>query len=383
MDSFKGSLSSLEAGEAAAEGIRKVCPEAQICVRPLADGGEGTVDAITRGLGGEIIKTAVTGPLGKLTESEYGILPEAVSAGKKKTAVLEMAKAAGIMLIKPEERNPFSATTYGVGELIRDAVRRGCRHFLIGIGGSATNDGGAGMLQALGFGLLDGEGKQIPPGARGLSRLTCITEDGVMPELRECSFRIACDVSNPLCGPKGCSAVFGPQKGADEDRIRQMDQWLEAYAQLVCRNYPKADPDCPGAGAAGGLGFAFLAFTNAVLESGIKIVLEETHLEEEIRNADIIVTGEGRMDGQTAMGKAPAGVAKLAKKYEKTVIGFCGCVGAAASVCNEKGIDAYFPILREPVSLQEAMKSETARRNLEQTVQQVFRLIGTQRGRRS
>ena len=369
IDSLKGSLSSLEAGQAAAEGIRKVYADADICIRPLADGGEGTVEAITLGTNGKFRTVRVTGPLGNPTDCRYGILKDG------KTAVIEMAEAAGITLVGAHERNPLHTTTYGVGEVIRDAVESGCRRFVIGIGGSATNDGGIGMLQALGFGVLDIEGKQVPFGAKGLSEIAEITDGNVMPELSECTFRIACDVTNPLCGPEGCSAVYGPQKGADQEMIARMDRDLANFAALAGEKYSMADPKAPGAGAAGGLGFAFLTFLNSALESGVKIVLEETRLEEYVKDADYVITGEGRLDSQTVMGKAPIGVAKAAKKYGKKVIAFSGCVTEDAVLCNQEGIDAFFPILRTVTSLEEAMRTEAAAKNLSGTSEQVFRLI--------
>ncbi len=278
-------------------------------------------------------------------------------------------------MIPDEKRNPLCTTTYGVGEMIRDAICKGCRHFIVGIGGSATNDGGVGMLQALGYGMLDENDRQVSFGAQGLQELKSITDDKVIPELKDCSFRIACDVTNPLCGETGCSAVYGPQKGATLSMILQMDKWLSDYARLAATFNPNADPEHPGTGAAGGLGFAFLSFTNAVLESGISIVLDETKLEEYIKDADVVITGEGRLDGQTVMGKAPIGVAKIAKKYGKPVIAFAGCVTPDAVKCNEHGIDAFFPILRRVVTLQEAMDSANARRNMADAVEQVFRLM--------
>ena len=369
IDSLKGSLSSLEAGEAIKSGVLKAMPEAEVCVRPLADGGEGTVEALALGMGGKLVTARVTGPLGESVDCIYGILEES------KTAIVEMSGAAGITLVPDSKRNPLHTTTYGVGEVIKDAIAKGCRHFIVGIGGSATNDGGIGMLQALGYGMLDKNGNQVPFGAKGLKELETITDDGVIPELKECSFRIACDVTNTLCGEFGCSAVFGPQKGADSTMIAQMDEWLEGYAKLTSEKYEKADAKYPGTGAAGGMGFAFLAYTNAVLESGIKIILEETNLENYVKDADIVVTGEGRLDGQTAFGKAPIGVARIAKKYNKTVLAFAGAVTEDAIVCNEHGIDAFFPILRRIQSLQEAMEPSIARENMVTTVEQVFRLI--------
>lgn len=375
IDSLKGSLTSMEAGRAIEEGIRRVYSNAEVQVRPLADGGEGTVEAITLGMGGELHHVKVTGPLGEKVACPYGIIKD------RKTAVIEIAGAAGITLVKPEERNPMHTTTFGVGEVIRDAMAKGCRKFIIGIGGSATNDGGIGMLQALGFGMLDENGRQVPYGAQGAAKLSSITSDNVPIELKDCEFRIACDVTNPLCGELGASAVFGPQKGASPAMTAEMDRALEKYAELAKENFPKADPMHAGTGAAGGLGFAFLTFTNAVLESGIHIVLEETHLDDYVRDADYVITGEGRLDGQTVMGKAPAGVAEAAKKYGKTVIAFSGCVTKDAVLCNEAGIDAFFPILRSVGTLEEAMDTENARNNMADTAEQVFRLIKQTEGR--
>lgn len=368
IDSLKGSLTSMEAGNTIAEGIKRVYPKAELHVSPLADGGEGTAEALTAGLKGSLQSLTVTGPLGAPISAGYGILPD------KRTAVLEMAAAAGITLVEPEKRNPMKTTTYGVGELIRDAIKKGCRHFIVGIGGSVTNDGGIGMLQALGFGMLDQKGRQVSFGGEGLSMLHQITAESVMEELKECTFRIACDVTNPLCGPLGASAVYGPQKGADPQMISELDGYLGHFALLAKGLRPSADPEVPGTGAAGGLGYAFLTFTNAVLESGIQIVMEETGLEEHVKNADLVVTGEGCLDGQTVQGKAPIGVAGLAKKYGKPVIAFSGIVKKDAAVCNEAGIDAFFPILRRVGTLEEAMNPKNARENLLETSEQVFRL---------
>lgn len=370
IDSLKGSLSSMEAGYAIADGIRRVHgQDAEIVVRPLADGGEGTVEALVSGMSGVTQNVMVTGPLGIPVNCEYGIIESS------HTAVIEMSGAAGITLVPDEKRNPLYTTTYGVGEVIKDAIAKGCRRFIVGIGGSATNDGGVGMLQALGYGFLDKEGKQVPFGARGLEVLEEITDEYVLPELAECEFRVACDVANILCGENGCSAVYGPQKGATPSMIMQMDNWLKHYAKLAEKKFTKANANQAGTGAAGGLGFAFLNFTNAVLESGIKIVLEETCLEKYMENADIVITGEGRLDGQTAMGKAPVGVARLAKKHDIPVIAFAGSVTKEAVACNQNGIDAFFPILRGVVTLEEAMKPENAKANMTDTVEQVFRLM--------
>lgn len=369
IDSLKGSLSSMEAGNAIAEGIYRADAEAKVEVRPLADGGEGTVDALVQGMNGSLRKVRVTGPLGDKVDAAYGIIEEA------KMAVIEMSAAAGITLVPDEKKNPLFTTTYGVGEMIRDAIEKGCRKFVVGIGGSATNDGGIGMLQALGYDFLNSKGNAVPYGAKGLEDLAEIRKEHVLPELAQCEFKVTCDVTNPLCGPLGASAVYGPQKGATPEMVREMDQWLADYAKLAANCSERADAEHPGTGAAGGLGFAFLTFTNAVLESGIKIVLEETKLEQYIQDADIVITGEGRLDGQTAMGKAPVGVAKLAGKYKIPVLAFAGSVTKDARKCNEEGIHAFFPILRGITTLEDAMDAENARRNLMETVEQVFRLI--------
>ena len=340
-----------------------------VCVKPLADGGEGTVDALASGFDSQIIELTVKGPLLKPVVARYCILNDT------NTAVIEMASASGITLISAQERNPLETTTYGVGQLIKDAIKRGCRRFIVGIGGSATNDGGTGMLTALGYAFLDKNHAPIALGAKGLKDLYEIKDDNVIPELKECRFHVACDVTNPLCGENGCSAVFGPQKGATTEMIEDIDGWLHAYAKTAKTVSSKADENYAGAGAAGGLGFAFLAFTNAVLKSGIDIVLDETKLEDDIKNADIVVTGEGRLDSQTVMGKAPIGVARLAKKYDKKVIAFSGCVTDDAEVCNQHGIDAFFPVLREITTLEQALDTNTAYKNLTATAYQVFQLL--------
>lgn len=371
IDSFKGSLSTNQAGEAVAEGVKRVYPNAETIICPLADGGEGTVDAIISATGGEMAEITVHNPVGDLIKASYGIIPHT------KTAIIEMSAAAGITLISESERNPLNTTTYGVGEMICDAISKGCRKFIVGIGGSATNDGGVGMLQALGFEFVDKNGKSVAFGAKGLKDIAEINTYNAPTELKECSFCVACDVTNPLCGQNGCSAVYGPQKGATPEMVKDMDMWLGDFAELTKTVLPVSDANMPGTGAAGGLGFAFLAYLNATLQSGIDLVIAETGLEKNIKDADIVVTGEGRLDGQSYMGKAPVGVAKIAKKYNKAVIAFSGCVTDDATVCNEYGIDAFFPILRSPCSLQEAMDCDSASKNLSDTAEQVFRLIKT------
>ncbi|MBO4432935.1 MAG: glycerate kinase [Clostridia bacterium] len=369
IDSFKGSLTSLQAGNAVKNAILRVDKNASVLVKPLADGGEGTTEALAFGLNSQTVKLTVKGPLLKPVEAEYTILKDSG------TAVMEIAAAAGITLISADERDPLYTTTYGVGEMINDAIKRGCRKFIVGIGGSATNDGGTGMLTALGFEFLDENNHPIGFGAKALKDLCRIKIDNVNPCLKDCVFTVACDVSNPLCGENGCSAVFAPQKGGTPETVIAMDEWLFNYSKTVKEIFEKADPDMPGAGAAGGLGFAFMSFMNATLKSGIDIVLSETGIEREIQNADIVVTGEGRLDAQTVMGKAPAGVARLAKKHGKRVIAFSGCVAENAEVCNMHGIDAFFPILREVVTLDDALRPGYAAKNLEATAYQVFRLI--------
>ena len=414
IDSFKGSLSSIAAGKAAAEGVRRVFPDAECLVRPLADGGEGTVDALVAGLGGELRTVTVTGPAGRSTVAKYGLLADGV-------AVMEMAEAAGITLVSGAERNPLHTTTYGVGEMILDAARQGAKKFVIGIGGSATNDGGAGMLQALGFRLLDADGNDIPRGGAGLAKLAEIDCGKVDAALDGVSFKIACDVKNPLCGPDGASAVFGPQKGATPEMVAALDAALANFDRVsrvdrvdrvfrvdrVDRVFRGDRVDrvgrvsrvgrgdrvdrvdrgdggdggiseyglYPGAGAAGGLGFAFKAFLGAELVPGVELILGETGLETFVRDADVVITGEGRLDGQTVMGKAPIGVARLAKKYGKRVLAFSGILGDGVEAVNEAGIDAYFPILRKLVTLEEALDVGNAAANLAATVEQAFRIL--------
>lgn len=372
IDSFKGSLNTFQSGAAITDGIHAVYPDAEIKVCPLADGGEGTVSAIVSALNGEMCKVDVCGPLGKKVVAEYGI----VSA--KQLAVIEMSAAAGITLVPDEQRNPLNTTTYGVGELILHAIeKKNCRHFLIGIGGSATNDGGLGMLSALGFEFLDKDGNPVSRCGKGLRDVAKINADRCLPALKECTFEIACDVNNPLCGENGCSRVYGPQKGATEEMICDMDAWLSNYAELTKAVFENSDANYPGAGAAGGLGFAFLSYLGASLTSGIELVIKVTELERYINDADVVITGEGRLDAQSCMGKAPVGVAMAAKKYGKPVIAFSGAVTKDAGLCNEYGIDAFFPIVRIPCSLKDAMDLENAYANLKNTAEQVFRLIKT------
>ena len=369
VDSFKGSLSSTDASAAITEGFLKVEPDALVRSYSLADGGEGTVQTVISALGGEWRECAVFGPLRDETICKYG---EVRATG---TAIMEMASASGITLITEDRRNPLHTTTYGVGQMISDAIDRGARSFIIGIGGSATNDGGIGMLSALGFEFLDGEGDPVPDGALGLKALRKIRTSGKRPELDECRFLVACDVKNPLCGESGCSHVFGPQKGATPEMVVDMDAWMENYALLTATVIPGADMNYPGCGAAGGLGFAFLNYLGAELKSGVDLILDAINIEADLPDCDLVITGEGRIDGQSYMGKAPVGIAKLAKKYGKPVVAFCGCATKDASVCNDHGIDAIFSILKAPCTTEEAMEIPTAYANLKETAVQVLRLI--------
>lgn len=365
MDSFKGSLTSLEAGNAVRDGILENYPDFDVQIFPVADGGEGTVEALTFGKEHVQARTiSVTGPVGTEVQAWYTIYGQA----GERTAVLEMAQAAGLPLVPEEKRNPMHTTTYGVGEMICDAIACGCRKFILRIGGSATNDAGIGMLQALGFHFIDEAGKEVGYGAEGLAQVRSITTEDVLPELALCAFRIACDVTNPLVGAQGCSAVFAPQKGADAKMVQVMDAAMNRYADIVedmyrknptlmeyqligydeaGKNVEKTDRQShdknrmtPGTGAAGGLGYACLMFLHAALKPGIDIVLEELQIEQAIKTADAIITGEGRFDAQTLMGKTPIGVARIAKSYKVPVYAFAGCFGADVQACIDSGVFA-------------------------------------------
>ena len=369
IDSLKGSLSSMEAGMAIKDGVLAAKPDAEVIVKPLADGGEGTTDALIEGMNGERIDLTVTGPMHTPVGAYYGYLKDT------NTAVMEMASAAGITLVPDEEKNPLLATSYGVGEMINDAIQRGCRNFIIGIGGSVTNDGGIGMLKALGVRFLDENGEDAGEGGQALAKVARIDVSGLNPLLKECHIQVACDVNNPLCGENGSTYVYGPQKGVTEDMKKTLDEAMADFARVTSETLENDYMNTPGAGAAGGLGYAFLAYTGAALTPGIELILDAVGLEEELSGADVVVTGEGRLDFQTAMGKAPVGVARLAKKYNAKVIAFAGSVTKEATACNKEGIDAFFPILRGVCTLAEAMDPVTARNNMTATVEQVFRLL--------
>ena len=371
IDSFKGSISSIEAGNTVKEAILARYPQEQVQVFPLADGGEGTVDALTQGLGGSIVPVKVTGPLGTPVESRYGYIPDSG------TAVIEMADASGLTLVPVEKRNPLYTTTYGLGELIMTAIDKGCRHFIIGIGGSATNDAGLGMLTALGYKFYQKNGNPCDIYGQNLQDIARIDTTSCHSLLKECQFEIACDVTNPLCGPQGCSAIYGPQKGATPEIIQKMDKDIATFADLAEKTTGINGSELPGAGAAGGLGFAFHTFLQGTLTPGIELVLKSIKIQQALATADILITGEGRMDGQTAMGKAPVGIAQLAKKANPQccTIGLCGCATPDAEAVNKHSIDAYFPILHAPMSVEEAMDARTTKQNLTQTIQQIMNLL--------
>lgn len=369
IDSLKGSLTSIEAANAIKKGILSVDNKSDVVIMPLADGGEGTVEALVQGMNGEEKVISVTGPINEKVNATYGILKET------NTAIIEMAQASGLPLVPAELRNPLNTTTYGVGEIIKEAIEKGCRNFIVGIGGSATNDCGVGMLQALGFEFYDENDNLVGLGGKVLKQIKRIKTDNKLKELDDCNFKIACDVNNPLYGENGAAYIYGPQKGATEEIVKELDKGLKNFAEVVNKDLGKDIAHIEGAGAAGGLGFGFLGFLNSKLESGIKIILDEIKLEEVVKDADIVITGEGRLDNQTAMGKAPIGVAKLAKKHGAKVIAIAGCTTPDAVKCNEEGIDAYFSIVNKAMTIDEAMKKENATQNMIETTIQIFNLI--------
>jgi len=348
--SLKGSLTAAEAGQAIAQGVQAVYPEAEVAIVPVADGGEGTVQALVDATGGEMVRQTVTGPLGEPVTAFFGLL------GDGQTAVIEMASAAGLPLVPPERRDPRITTTYGVGELILAALERGSRRLIIGIGGSATNDGGAGMAQALGARLLTSEGTPIAGGGAALATLAQISTDTLDPRLRECAVEVACDVNNPLCGPTGASAVYGPQKGATPEMILQLDAALAHYAGIIERDLGLSVAAIPGAGAAGGLGAGLLAFLHAALRPGAQIVLEAVQLEQQLGATDLVITAEGQLDAQTAYGKSVGAVAALAKRYSIPVLAVAGGLGDGYEGIYALGIDAIAVLPSRPMALTYAME---------------------------
>lgn len=352
--SLKGSLTAAETGQAIAQGARRVYPEADIDIVPIADGGEGTAQALVDATGGQLIAQQVTGPLGEPVQAFFGLL------GDGQTAVIEMASCAGLPLVPVHRRDPRITTTYGVGELIRAALDAQCRHFIIGIGGSATNDGGAGMAQALGATLTTEQGEAIARGGAALATLAHISTSTMDPRLYECTFQVASDVTNPLCGPTGAAAVYGPQKGATPEIVQELDAALAHYAHVIAQDLHISVAQIPGAGAAGGLGAGLIAFLGATLKPGAQIVLEAVQLEEKLRTADLVITAEGKLDEQTAYGKSVGAVAALAKRYHLPVLALAGGLGEQYRTVYDLGVDAVAVLPNGPMSLADAMEHAVA-----------------------
>ena len=367
-DSFKGSLTSAEVANAIKEGIKKVFPDCEIIKVPVADGGEGTTDTLVSTLNGKIVKVLVHDPLMRLIEVEYGLVDDG------KTAIIEMAAASGITLLKKQEHNPSITTTFGTGEIIKDALKRGCRSLLIGIGGSATNDAGTGMLRALGYRFLNKNGDETDGTGKSLHSIYSIDASRAMPELKEANFVIACDVNNPFSGPNGAAYVFAPQKGATEQVTKNLDEGMESFRKLIYAQQKIDLNTIPGAGAAGGLGGGFVAFLNAQVKPGIEMVLEVVGYETHLQNADLVITGEGKIDKQTSMGKAVSGILDAASKRNVPVIAIGGCVEDVENL-NKHGFVSVFSVVPSPMSLEEAMQKDVAKRNITQTIEQIMRSI--------
>lgn len=344
-DSFKGSLSAVEASEAMKEGILAVDRDVEIVQVPMADGGEGTTDNVIQAFGGREEYVEIVDPVGKLVTAKYGIFSE-------NKCVIEAAESSGIMLLKPEEMNPLRTTTFGLGQMIRDALDKGCKTFVIGLGGSATNDGGAGMAMALGYGLLDENGCKIPYGGGALSKLAHITTDNVEQRIFQSDFLIACDVKNPLCGENGASFVFGPQKGADAEAVKLLDHNLKRFASVIEKDLGKSIADIPGAGAAGGLGAGTVAFLDGKLAEGVNIIAELSGLDEKMLGADLVITGEGKCDSQTINGKTPFGVASLARKNNIPVYIIAGYAGEGAEALYEYGVKEIYGIKTDEMTVE-------------------------------
>ena len=371
-DSFKESLSASDVARHIEAGFRDIFPDWDYVRVPVADGGEGTVEALVAATGGRIVSQKVSGPLGDSVEAVFGL----TAAGG--TAVIEMAAAGGLMLLAPNRRDPMRATTYGVGELIRAALDLGARHFIVGLGGSATNDGGAGMAQALGIRLLDAEGGEIAPGGGGLAALDRIDMTGIDPRIAECAFDIACDVVNPLIGPLGASEIFGPQKGATPAMVRQLDDNLKRYAERIDTALGLAVAELPGGGAAGGLGAGMVAFLDGRLQPGVDIVMAAVGLDAIVAGADLVITGEGRIDDQSIHGKTPVGVARVALRHGKPVIAIAGSLGTGADLVHAHGIDAMFSVVPRSCTLAEALGA--AAENVRATARNVAATLYIGRG---
>ncbi|HAS6084033.1 TPA: glycerate kinase [Vibrio vulnificus] len=362
-DSYKESLTAMDVAIAIEKGFKQVLPDAHYVKLPMADGGEGTVQSMVDATGGTIIEHTVTGPLGQRVDGFFGLL------GEGKTAVIEMAAASGLHLVSPELRNPLITTTLGTGELIKAALDHGVEHIIVGIGGSATNDGGIGMAQALGIKLLDAHGNALGHGGGELAKLATIDCSQLDPRLAQVRLEVACDVDNPLCGTKGASAVFGPQKGATPEMVAILDENLAHYASIIKQQLGADVRDMAGAGAAGGMGAALLGLLNAELRPGIEIVMDAVRLDEIVADADLVITGEGRIDSQTIHGKTPIGVARTAKKHDLPVIGIAGCLSADCGVVHEHGLDAVFAVVNRSVDLPTALAE--AAENVELTARNV------------
>lgn len=366
-DSFKGCATAAQVCEALAVGLRRVLPHADLVFVPMADGGEGTVQSLVDATNGSFLFRDVTGPLGSPVRARFGIL------GDGATAVLEMASASGLTLVPPSLRNPGITTTRGTGELIQAALEEGCRKLILGLGGSATNDGGAGMAQALGVRLLEESGRELPSGGLALKNLARIDTTAMAQAIADLEVVVACDVSNPLCGPTGASAIYGPQKGATPEMVEELDAALSHYAEILQRDLGREVKDVPGAGAAGGLGAGLLAFLNARLRRGVEIVMEAVSLEPRLAEADLVITGEGSIDGQTAFGKTVSGVASAAKRFGVPVIAIAGTIQPGAEALIDNGVDAFFAIVDRPMSLEEAMSQ--ALPLLEKAGERMMRLV--------
>ncbi|AUJ36094.1 TPA: glycerate kinase [Vibrio vulnificus] len=362
-DSYKESLTAMDVAIAIEKGFKQVLPDAHYVKLPMADGGEGTVQSMVDATGGIIIEHTVTGPLGQRVDGFFGLL------GEGKTAVIEMAAASGLHLVSPELRNPLITTTFGTGELIKAALDHGVKHIIVGIGGSATNDGGIGMAQALGIKLLDAQGNALGHGGGELAKLATIDCSQLDSRLAQVRLEVACDVDNPLCGTKGASAVFGPQKGATPEMVTILDENLAHYASIIKQQLGVDVRDMAGAGAAGGMGAALLGLLNAELRPGIEIVMDAVRLDEIVADADLVITGEGRIDSQTIHGKTPIGVARTAKKHGLPVIGIAGCLSADCGVVHEHGLDAVFAVVNRSVDLPTALAE--AAENVELTARNV------------
>lgn len=368
IDSFKGCLTSEEAGNAVMKGVKAIFPDCETLLFPVADGGEGMLDILVSATKGKYRTLPAHGPLMEPMQGRYGI------SGDGQTALVEMAAVSGLPLVPEEKRNPMLTTTYGTGELIRDALEQGCRRFIVGIGGSATNDAGLGMLQALGFRFRDKQGNLLGTGGRILPQVASIDTSAVHPALKEARFTIACDVHNPFCGPDGAAYVFAPQKGADARMVKELDAGMQALALVIRSATGKDISDVPGAGAAGGMGGGFLAFLNAGLKPGIRLMLDALDFGEKIKGADLVFTGEGRADRQTAMGKVPFGVLEEARKQHIPVIVLAGCIEDTEQM-NRAGFQGVFSITPGPVSLEKAMEPEFAGENIRRLVTQICSVI--------